>query len=367
MHSLYIHFPFCQSKCGYCSFFSITNKKYIEEYLDAICQELVWYAARYKKLKTIYLGGGTPSMMSGVQIEKLFSVINENFNYSKSIEISIECNPESINSEKLKIYSECGINRVSLGVQSFDDGVLKAIGRVHDSSVAVNAIKDIINSPINNFNCDIMFGLPGQTPEMLYGDLNRLVQFDIQHVSVYGLSLDETVPLYAKYKSGQYEMIDDDIYYDMYFDINNILKKHGFSKYEISNYSKKGYESKHNLSYWNYDEFIGVGCAAFGMLNGIRYNNMYDLDAYLKGSFDREEEVLSDKIMLSETIFMGLRKTEGIFFSEIFSRYGVDIKFLYEKELKELEQNGLIEINGDNCALTYKGMILSNEVFVKFI
>ena len=291
--SVYIHIPFCKSKCKYCSFVSVCDTSVINEYADALINEI---ADSYKleELKTLYIGGGTPSVLPLKIVERII----KSFNLTKDTEVTFEINPDDADYAYLGGLKKTGINRLSFGVQTFDDTMLRNIGRRHNSAEVLNALKISRKAEFENINIDLIYGLPGQTSEKLAKDLDIISDLDITHISTYGLKIE--VPSFFYYNP--VTLPDDDTQAEMYLQINNKLETYNYKRYEISNFSKKGYESRHNLNYWNNAEYYGFGAAAHGYLNGIRYSNSTDIAEYINNPLKHDtEHIVSLKEKLEET------------------------------------------------------------------
>lgn len=354
----YIHIPFCQSKCKYCSFVSFNKTELITGYVYSLLKEI---SENYKeeKLDTLYIGGGTPSL---VPIELLKKIINK-FKFNPNAEITIEINPDDGKHEYIKRLKDVGFNRLSIGAQTFDDTLLKLIGRRHNSAQIIQTIQNAKDNNFKNINADLIYGLPTQTVEDIKKDLNKFLELDIQHISTYGLKI-EGGSYWGKYNPK--EVPDDDTQADMYELINGILTNAEFTRYEVSNFAKQGYESKHNLTYWNNEEYYGFGVSAHGYIGGVRYSNYCTLEEYIDNPTKHEYgRILSEKEKLEEEIFLGFRKTEGINVNRIFDKFGVDFESKYKKILKKYSDY-IIKTN-TGYAFNLKGTMLSNEILPDFL
>ena len=283
----YIHIPFCIRKCHYCSFVSGININRKNEYLSALISEI---KSKYKneKLDTIYFGGGTPSLLEPDEIENILSC----FKYDESTEITIEVNPETITTEKLLEIKKIGFNRISLGVQTFDNNLLSAIGRNHNEEKIYQAIQSIKDSGFNNISIDLIYGLPNQTLDGFKKDIKKAIELNIQHISSYGLKIEEDSFLGKNMPS---DLPDDEMQAQMFIELCKILKNHNFEHYEISNFAKKGYKSNHNCAYWKNKNYYGFGLNASGYEGNIRYKNTENFEKYIKNPSTKEEEILSEK------------------------------------------------------------------------
>lgn len=355
--SAYIHIPFCKSKCKYCSFVSFNRSELITGYIFALLKDI---SDNYKgeELKTLYFGGGTPSL---VPIELLRKVINK-FKLTENAEVTLELNPDDATQEYLTGLKQIGINRLSIGSQTFDDEILKLIGRRHNSAQIVEAISMAKNAGFDNISVDLIYGLPTQTLEKLSSDLEKFLELGIQHISTYGLKI-EAESFWGKNPPS---VPDDDIQADMYELINQKLEQNGFFRYEVSNFAQKGFESRHNLNYWDNNEYYGFGVAAHGYLDGARYSNFTTLEEYLeKPSTHEVGHILSKEEKLEEEIFLGFRKTEGIDCERIKEKFNIDFETKYANILKKYSD--FIERTEKGFKLNLKGILVSNIILSEFI
>ncbi|ADQ46021.1 oxygen-independent coproporphyrinogen III oxidase [Caldicellulosiruptor kronotskyensis 2002] len=372
---LYIHIPFCKRKCYYCDFVSYENvddDDVIFAYFSALENELIYYKENYDiEIDTIYLGGGTPSSISANYILKLLEFICSNFKIKSNCEITIEANPESITHEKLQSYSLAGVNRLSIGIQSLNDVELRAIGRVHDSEVALKILSRV---PLyfENFSVDVITGLPYQTFKSFMQTLNTLLEFSPPHVSIYSLKIEEGTFLFERYEEYKSLLPSEDEERRMFWWAKRILSEIGIYHYEISNFAKKGFECKHNLKYWNVEEYIGVGCAAHSFFEGYRYYNTSNINEYAKkikenGLAVEGKEFISNEESEKEFIILGLRKIEGFSLDEFRERFGVEFERKYNSQIEKLKKYGLIEVNNSRLKLTERGIDLANLVWMEFV
>ena len=357
--SAYIHIPFCKSKCKYCSFVSFTNESRFADYVAALLKDIDSNYAG-EKLKTLYFGGGTPSLVPAYLIKKVI----DKFKYSHDCEITFEVNPDDAKFDYLKSLFEIGINRISMGSQSFDDNILQLIGRRHKSIDVVNAVKTAQEVGFNNISLDLIYGLPEQNINILKKDLEKITSLNIQHISTYGLKIEE-----ESYfgKNPPVNLPDDDTQADMYLLINNYLEEKGYKRYEISNFALDGFESKHNLNYWDNAEYYGFGIAAHGYNNGIRYSNYRTLKDYVDAPAKHEfEQILTPTEILEEEIFLGFRKTEGVNVEKINNKFNIDFDKKYKKIIAKYTPN-FIENTKKGYKLTLEGTLLSNNILSEFI
>ncbi len=358
IESAYIHIPFCLSKCFYCSFVSYNKLDLKDAYLKALKKQI---KNEYKNdlLKTLYFGGGTPSLLSLDELKLIFDC----FNFSKDAEITIEVNPNDADIEYLKGLIQLGFNRLSIGVQSFDDEILKKIGRRHNSLEAKNVIENAINAGFKNISVDFIYGLPNQSKESFLADLKTALEFDISHVSLYGLKIDEGC---AFYKNMPTALPDLDLQADMYLLACDYLEKSGFEHYEISNFSKKYKYSRHNTNYWENNSYYGFGCAASGYCDNVRYTNFSSLEEYIENPLKKEiSHVQTKQEMLEETIFLGFRKCDGINVFEINKNFGIDFDKKYSEVLDKYSDYLVKTQTG--WALTLNGLMISNDILCEFI
>lgn len=373
--SVYIHIPFCKSKCHYCSFVSFNKLELKKEYLKALGQEIK-QSYQGELLNTIYFGGGTPSLLTVQEFENLLRY----FNINENTEITTELNPDSCYSngdfvsiencksgsyDYLRGLYDIGINRLSFGCQTFNNDILKQINRRHTSNQVIDVVKTAQRAGFNNISLDFIYGLPHQTPEMFYDDLKRGINLGIQHISLYGLKIEDGSWFY---KNMPEQLPDDDTQADMYLGAIKLLTKHGFEHYEVSNFSKYGYNSKHNLNYWNNDEYYGFGVAAHGYLNSVRYGNVETLEEYLQNPLNhKESKILTEQEKLEEEIFLGFRKMKGIDVQNINFKYQIDFDEKYKNILEKYLKLKLIEKTVIGYKLTVQGILVSNVILADFL
>lgn len=373
--SLYIHIPFCMSKCYYCDFTSFpNNKEKIQGYIDSLIKELELYKERIKdyNINTIFIGGGTPSCIDANYIYKILEYINCNFNVSKTCEISIETNPGTLNKEKVKIYKESGINRVSMGVQSLKEDLLKVIGRIHNADDFYKSLELLRKANFNNINVDLMFGLPGQTLDMVLDSLKKVVELNIEHISYYGLILEENTKLYNMYNQGKINLPNEDVERDMYHKTREYLINRGYEHYEISNYALSNYECKHNLTYWNVMPYLGVGLGSHSNIEGKRFWNTIHIDKYIEKLKENiipieDEEIIDINTEIEEFCILGLRKIQGIDKKQFKLRFNNEIETIYKDIINKHVNNGLVINSEDFISLTNRGLDLANLVEMDFL
>ena len=375
MLGLYIHIPFCVTKCKYCDFNSFKidlNEK--KKYLNYLGEEMKLYKEEIKnrEIDSVFVGGGTPSILNENEINILFEKIKENFNIKSNAEITMECNPGTLTLNKLKAMKKSGVNRLSIGLQAVQNHHLKYIGRIHTFEEFEKNYHDAKQMGFDNINIDLMYALPNQSREDWMESLEKVVKLNPTHISAYSLILEENTELFKMYERDEFNLLDENTDIEMYEYTINYLKSHGYNQYEISNYAKDNFECKHNVLYWKCEEYVGIGASASGYLNGIRYNNICELDNYEKMILEGEkpiewEEKLSIKDEIEESIFLGLRMNEGIQISDFKEKYNFDFEKEYKNEIEKLSKMELIEIDNNRMKLTQKGREISNSVFVEFI
>lgn len=372
---IYVHIPFCMRKCYYCDFYSVKWDKQSEEnYVKAVIREIEGYKQLGSEYiaDTIYFGGGTPTVINPSNIRKIIQAIKDIFTVDAAAEISIEANPNTLTSENLTTYKASGINRLSIGVQSLNDDILKSIGRLHDSRQALEAINLARTMGFENINADVMFNIPNQTVKDVIYTLTQLAEKKVKHISFYSLKLEKGTPMYQMEKNHTIAMLEDEEEREMYYAGREEMKKYKLLQYEISNFAEKGYECKHNLKYWQQNEYIGIGTAAHSFLNRKRYSNISDIDTYCKnadsGGFNRTTlEVLDSSALMFEYIMLNLRLTKGLDVKEFNQRFLTDFNNYYKKEIDYLIQNKLLAYENSSVKLTEKGMDISNYVFQRFL
>lgn len=359
--SAYIHIPFCRSKCHYCSFVSFSKFELKKDYLKMLAKEINYFY-QGEVLNTIYFGGGTPSVLEASEIENILRILN----FNKDTEITMECNPDDVDYEYMRMLYDIGINRISLGCQTFDDGILKQINRRHNAGQVVNAVKIAQDAGFKNVSLDFIYGLPGQTQEMFFEDLRNAVKLGVQHISLYGLKLEDGCYFAAHMPEN---LADDDTQADMYLGAVELLKEMGFEHYEVSNFSRHGLNSRHNLTYWNNEEYYGFGVSAHGYVNNTRYGNVETLEQYIKDPFTRKEsKLLTCQEKLEEEIFLGFRKIrEGINVENINTKYGIDFREKYCEVLDKYENLKLIKKTPQGYKLTPNGVLVSNVILADFL
>ncbi len=376
---IYIHIPFCKQKCYYCDFVSYANKEQkIREYIDCIIKEIHSYEIKDYNVTTIYIGGGTPSFIDECYIKEIMETLKDklicNKTKWKDIEITIEINPGTITLQKLKCYIEAGINRISIGLQSINDKLLKQIGRIHTYDEFLDAYKMARKVGFKNINIDFILGLPNQTIQDLKDTIEKAVKLNPEHISVYSLIVEENTKIEKLINEGKLKLPEEELERQMYWYVKNKLELNGYNHYEISNFAKKGKESRHNTNCWEQKQYIGIGAAAHSYLNNERYSNIENLESYIKnielGNIEKNKivhEIQNIEDAKKEYMILGLRKIEGISINRFKEKFGENPIYVFRKELEKLVTDGLIEIDLDKIKLTNKGLDLANLAFEEFV
>lgn len=370
---IYIHIPFCKKKCYYCDFVSFVKTEEIQkQYVQALKQEIKGFNEKNPdiKISTIYIGGGTPSFIDGKYIKEIL----EMFDKKNTTEITVEVNPGTVTLEKLEQYKEAGVNRLSIGLQTADNKLLSQIGRIHNFEEFLNTYKLIKKVGFNNINVDLMIGLPNQTIENIKDSLEKIVKLKPNHISVYSLIVEESTQIADMIEQGKLILPDEELERNMYWYVKDFLELQGYEHYEISNFAKKGFESKHNLDCWNQKEYQGFGLAAHSYIDGIRFSNTNRLEEYMENCKNNDceankiiQEKQNEFDKQKEYMLLGLRKIEGIKIQDFKNKFGENPIFIFKEELNKLVEKGLIQIDLNNIKLTNKGLDLANLVWEEFI
>ena len=351
--SLYVHIPFCVRKCLYCDFLSFGDKESLmEDYFKALSKELKESAGDYRdrEVKTVFFGGGTPSLPKAEYICDILSDIKENYRLSENAEISLELNPGTASFDKMRSYKDAGFNRLSIGIQSFNDEELKKLGRIHDSATALRTYEDARRAGFDNINIDIMSALPGQSVESYLNTLSRAVKLSPEHISAYSLIIEEGTPFFDM----DLDLPNEEADRDMYHKTAEMLKEHGYHRYEISNYAKDGFECRHNKVYWKRGDYLGVGLGAASLIDNVRFNNTRDLKEYLTSSdiIKRDTEELSVKAQMEEFMFLGLRLTEGIRTDDFKREFGKTVFDVYDEVIDKYLLMTFLELCDEDMNIT---------------
>lgn len=376
---IYIHIPFCKQKCYYCDFVSYSNKcSEVKEYIESLKKEIEEFDFSNYKVTSIYIGGGTPSYIDSIYIVEILSELKEKLKCNliefKDIEITIEVNPGTVDTKKLNDYKKSGINRLSIGLQSTKNDILKKIGRIHTYQEFLEIYKLARETGFKNINIDLMIGIPGQKIGDLKNTLQDIIKLEPEHISVYSLIIEENTPIEKMLENGEIKLPDEDLERNMYWYVKNTLELNGYNHYEISNFAKFGKESRHNLNCWNQEEYIGFGVAAHSYLNGIRFSNTINVEEYIQHieNNGKEENIqieesqsLEDK--KNEFMMLGFRKIQGVDIARFKEKFIDNPIFLYREKLNKLVEEGLIEVDLNHIKLTNKGIDLANLVFEEFV
>ncbi len=370
---VYVHIPFCKRKCEYCDFISYCDKdSLIELYVDALKKEINLQNIQ-SYIDTIYIGGGTPSYVESKYIKAIMKEIKKK-NIRKDAEITIEVNPGTVTEAKLKDYKECGINRLSIGLQSTKNELLKQIGRIHDYNKFLETYKLARKVGFKNINVDLMIGLPNQKIMDLKESLTEIIRLKPEHVSVYSLIVEEGTPIAQKIQRGELTLPNENEERNMYWYVKNTLELSGYNHYEISNFSKRGYESHHNMSCWNQCQYFGFGVGAHSYRDITRYSNITDINEYIKniqkGNLSKNRiihEIQKESDTEKEYMLLGLRKIEGVKINDFKAKFVKNPIYLFRNELKKLSDENLIAVDTNTIRLTPKGIDLANLVWEEFI
>ncbi|WP_058307399.1 radical SAM family heme chaperone HemW [Gracilibacillus massiliensis] len=372
--SVYIHIPFCEKICHYCDFTKFFyEEKMADDYLVALENEITTNISKPKqKMKTIFVGGGTPTALNNQQLTKLVKMIHNYFDVAEVEEYTFEANPGDLTKEKITILKEYGVNRISMGVQVFDDDMLEQLGRLHRIKDVYQNVNDLINAGITNISIDLMYSLPNQTISNFEQTLREALQFNLPHYSAYSLQIEPKTIFYQRYKKGTLTKPPEEIEADMYEILRAEMNQNGNLQYEISNFAKPGFESKHNLTYWNNDYYYGFGAGSHGYLPGERIINIRPFPTYVEeanksGKPILHVEKIGRKEQIEEEMFLGLRKSEGVSISRFEQKYNQKLESLYGQELEKLQHRGWIEYNHQFVKLTEVGKPFGNEVFQSFL
>jgi putative oxygen-independent coproporphyrinogen III oxidase len=375
MKAAYLHIPFCEHICYYCDFNKVFLKgQPVEEYLQALDEEMniTLQEVPAEKLATIFVGGGTPTSLNEQQLERFCQSINDRLPKAEDSEFTFEANPGDLSKEKLQILKDAGVNRISLGVQTFNDELLTKIGRVHRANDVFYTIETIKTAGFDNISIDLMFSLPTQTLTDFKQTLNASFSLDLPHYSAYSLMIEPKTVFYNLQRKGKLPTPGEEIEAQMYEILMEEMDKHGLHQYEISNFSKPGFESRHNLTYWNNESYFGFGAGAHSYIEGFRRSNFGPLKKYIESLHNRklpifETHRVTRSEQMEEEMFLGLRKTAGVSISKFTEKFGQDPRHLFADEIADLTRKQWIEVTADNIYLTKQGRLLGNEVFQMFL
>ena len=368
--SAYVHIPFCTQICYYCDFSKVFIKNQpVDSYLEHLLQE--FHSYDIQKLRTLYIGGGTPTALSAPQLEVLLDGLTKNLDLSVLEELTIEANPGDLDEYKIAVLKNSAVNRVSLGVQTFDDKMLKKIGRSHLERDIYENIDRLKLAGFDNISIDLIYALPGQTMDQVKDNVAKAIALDIPHMSLYSLILENHTVFMNRMRRGKLPLPKEEVEAEMFEYIIAELERAGFEHYEISNFSKSGFESRHNLMYWDNAEYYGIGAGASGYVNGVRYKNHGPIRHYLKaveeGNARIHEEHLSLREQMEEEMFLGLRKKTGVSKARFEEKFGTSFENLYGQVVRDLCHQGLLQVEGQQIRMTKKGLFLGDTVAERFI
>jgi len=373
---LYIHIPFCHSKCGYCDFYSVTNSELMPDFIHALKKEIEYYARQSEfqtEYDSIYLGGGTPSLLGLTDIEQILSSVIKYFTISADVEITLEANPGTLNLEKLRGIRSAGINRLSLGVQSFIDLELKFLGRIHNVQEAEHTLVQALETGFSEMSIDLIFALPGQSTADWEFSLKRALSFQPHHISAYNLIIEEGTPFYSFRQNGLWKSAEADHEADFFILTEDILRESGYLHYEVSNYAKSDMNiSRHNYKYWQHTPCLSFGPSAHSFWPNRRWQNVRSVSDYIQIIQRGQrpvtfQEQLTDKQILYEHVFLALRTYQGINLSEFENAFNLDFLNIYQRPVQNLLENALAVLDNEYFKLTSKGMLLCDEILPQFI
>ncbi len=368
--SAYVHIPFCTQICYYCDFSKVFIKNQpVDSYLEHLLGEYRSYDIH--KLRTLYIGGGTPTALSAPQLETLLDGLTKNLDLSVLEELTIEANPGDLDADKIAVLKNSAVNRVSLGVQTFDDKMLKKIGRSHLEKDIYENIDRLKLAGFDNISIDLIYALPGQTMDQVKDNVEKAITLDIPHMSLYSLILENHTVFMNRMRRGKLPLPKEELEAEMFEYIIEELEQSGFEHYEVSNFSKPGFESRHNLMYWDNAEYYGIGAGASGYVNGVRYKNHGPIRHYLSaveaGNARVTEEHLSQREQMEEEMFLGLRKKSGVSITRFEEKFGTSFEDLYGQVVRNLCHQGLLQVEGQQIRMTKKGLFLGDTVAEQFI
>ncbi len=377
---IYVHIPFCVRKCNYCAFLSGASDEALRErYVKALCEEIRIRARLMSDhadgvFDTIFFGGGTPSLLTSEQIARIIAELNMNFVIDSEAEVTLESNPKALSMESLVGYRNAGVNRLSMGVQSMNDDILKRLGRIHTAHDVIRDVQNAREAGFDNINLDLMFAVPGSSLETTLIDIEAVTSLEPEHISFYSLQLEEGTAFFKEFEMGKLTEVTDEIDRAMYHAGIKLLKEKGYERYEISNFAKRGYESRHNLKYWEMAPYLGLGLGASSFIDNIRVMNVCSLDEYfnltgkgLAPSAEVHENSEHDNV--AEAVFTGLRKVEGIRYEDVLGSYEKFWEYYSDvfEEALEYEREGKIVIGEDGMRLTDEGIDISNSIMALFV
>ncbi|CUA79950.1 radical SAM family heme chaperone HemW [Anoxybacillus suryakundensis] len=375
IQAAYIHIPFCTHICHYCDFNKVfLHQQPVDAYIDALIIEMERTFERFPtpRLQTVFIGGGTPTSLTAKQLERLLRAIHRIVPLASNVEFTVEANPDGVSDEQLHVLKQWGVNRLSFGVQTFDDELLTRIGRTHTKETAIETIERAHELGFYNINIDLMYGLPTQTIAQLKETLHMMFSLPIQHVSAYSLIIEPKTVFYNLMRKSTLSLPSQEEEAYMYEIIMEQMEQHGYKQYELSNYARNGFYSRHNMTYWNNEYYYGFGAGAHSYMNGVRYVNAGPIKKYIQliqqGQLPYvDTHVVSKEEEMEEYMFLGLRKIEGINKDEFFQRYGKTVHAVFNEAIALQKQDGLLEETDEAIFLTHRGKLLGNEVFQSFL
>ncbi len=365
---LYIHIPFCQSKCFYCDFYSSTSLSALPLFLEALFKEMEIYSSQFSSFDTVYIGGGTPSLLSHQQLESMLAGIRENFHLTSDMEITLETNPADLNRSYLESLREIGINRLNIGIQSFDQEVLRFLGRRHTLTQAISAVEASRKAGFHNVGLDLIYAVPGQTIDSWLDTLKQAVAFAPEHLSCYQLTLESKTPLGKRYEVGEFSIPGEDLQYDFFMKTSQVLEDAGYIHYEVSNFARETrYTSRHNQKYWDHSPYLGLGPAAHSFCDNRRWWNYRSVDRYITAVNGEnlpveETEILTMEQLRLEALYFGLRTKKGIHLQDFKNFYDYDLFAEKKKMLSKLQEEGLISIQNGHLCPTPIGLAVADSL-----
>lgn len=373
--SIYIHIPFCRAKCFYCDFNSFACRdEFVPAYFNALKKEIDLYAGKLKAytIKTVFIGGGTPSVVDSQYIYEVLKLLNQKLNIDVKAEISIETNPGTLTYEKLETYKAIGVNRLSIGLQAWQDRILKMLGRIHTAKEFEDNFRLARKAGFENINVDLIFGIPDQTFKDWCETLENVISLGPEHLSCYSLKIEEGTVFGDKLENNELVPLEDIIDREMYSYCKDYLAQKGYKHYEISNFAKPGYECRHNLVYWKQQEYIGLGAGAHSFFEGTRVNNIYDIEGYIASLLEdkipaENAEFIDRKLDMTEFMILGLRLMDGVLPDDFKKRFDEDIYDVYGSEIAKLVERGLLVKKGGAISLSSAGLDFANQVFMEFV
>jgi oxygen-independent coproporphyrinogen-3 oxidase len=372
---IYVHIPFCSKKCPYCDFYSITDQSLKQPFIEALIQEMQMVSSPPLVCDTLYFGGGTPSVFKAINIERIIENTYRLFNFLHDTEITIEVNPGTVTSEKLKGYQSVSINRINIGVQSFNDEFLNFLGRIHSSNDADLTIRGARKAGFDNIGIDLIYGIPGQTKKTWLSDLRKAVEFEPEHLSCYMLTYEKGTPLDRERRQGRFKPVASSLSAELFETTMEYLAAHGYVQYEISNFAKNASKiSRHNFKYWSFSPYLGFGPSAHSFIELRRYWNCRSVKKYIENIKEgrvpiEEKELLSKEQRMMEMVYLGLRKTDGIDIDAIDENLGINFRQIFAEKIKQLEEDGyILPLQPKNhCALSRKGMLFLDSIASMFM